>query len=339
VEEKEIQLIGVTNNVKENNLYVTYADKLYQKVGIMNLNYETKHLAVSISDVSLDNKLKFNFKKSQPVIVKNTQYSLIILFSDNNLNVNVLGRNYLLKDEEVISPNECVKYKIVEIESYLSEDHSYLILALIYYCADLTSINLKYSNLFLKIEKKGKSDKFQSKLKEIHKFHITDYSDIYELTTSDYFQPKLKQNLANKHSIKTNGKDVFLIKLNDQVVILQKFRYENILQENYINLFELSYQEIKIGDKLYSINLENSKMVFNNQNLFIFSQEEEESINLYKIKLIDDVSSIRTGDINRIKLKLNSALEALEIKELSAHILITDRNRNDSHVSPMLIEK
>jgi hypothetical protein len=328
-EEKNINLIGVVNNIKENNLYITYKETSSSEIKVMNINYENQNSATSISVMPMDKN--FDLKTIQPAIVKNNKHSLIILSSDNKLHVNVLNRNFFFKENDIIKPQECIKYKIVEIDSYLSEDQSYLILAFIYYCADLASIDLKYSNMFLKIEKKGKGVKVPSQFKQIYKLNVKNYTDLYELNTSEYFTSKVR-DLSN--SILSNGKDVFLIKLKNEAILLQKFHYQDILEENYLNTYLFDYKVMRTS-KGYktSIDLNNSKIIFNNDNLYIISQfifklSKSSKIFLHKINLVDNFSSGVVGKISKIKLNLNSPFDALDIKELSAHILIKDKSNS-----------
>jgi hypothetical protein len=330
IEEKNINLIGVVNNIKEANLYITYKENYSNDIKVMNLNYRNgnKNSATSISVMQIDKNLDLN--KIQPVIVKNNKDSLVILTSDNKLHLNVLNRNYFFSENEIIKPQECIKYKIVEIESYLSDDQAYLILAFIYYCADLASIDLKYSNLIVKMEKKWKGTKVPSQFKQIYKINAKNYTDLYELNTSEYFTSKVK-DLSN--SITSNGNDIFLIKLKNEAILLQKFHYQDILEENYLNTYIFDYKVMRTS-KGYksSIDLNNSKIIFNNENLYFISKYVSKNkgntsnIFLHKVNLVDNFSNGEIGKISKIKLNLNSDFNSLDIKELSDHILIKDKS-------------
>ena len=81
-----------------------------------------------------------------------------------------------------------------------------------------------------------------------------------------------------------------------------------------------------------SIDLNNSKIIFNNENLYFISKYVSKNkgntsnIFLHKVNLVDNFSNGEIGKISKIKLNLNSDFNSLDIKELSDHILIKDKS-------------
>lgn len=257
--DENIKMIGIVNNIEEENLYIVFLDYT-NSINLFKCKYKIE--ANNLTNFPVSNlNLDFQFDTTQnrrPVIVQANNFSLIILDNGNNFYIYVSSltkkgineyRNIKLHTDDFISPSECFLYKIVDLNSFFTEDNKYVIIGMVYYCADLSNgevkMEIKFSNLFIevnlnKLNHQNPNAKPKFKFKNIYSNKSDPAQpniDIQNLGQLKMIFNQIKPNKKLSSITSVENQNFFFINLENKIQIFQKFFYDKRLEDTFYHVF------------------------------------------------------------------------------------------------------